>query len=337
MACILFWHDCCLLKCILRFYKIKDVILRHYINGGEIMAFKNFNELIEKIQKDKSKKRVVVVVAQDEHTLDAVFKAKRDGIVEPILIGDKVKIKEILEHLDEDIDDDAIINIDGDSQAAMKAVELINENKADFIMKGKIQTSDLLRAVVNKEKGLRTGSVMSHIAIFEVPTYHKLLAVTDGGMMLYPNLLEKKQIIENSVNSFIAMGYVNPKVAVLAAVENVNPKMPETIDAGMLKKMNESGEIKNCIIEGPISYDLVMSKESAIIKGFDSPITGDADILVVPNMTTGNILGKSLIFSAGAKMAGLIIGAKVPIVLTSRGASVEEKYLSLVLSAPAVK
>lgn len=288
------------------------------------MAFKNFNELIEKIQKDKSKKRVVVVVAQDEHTLDAVFKAKRDGIVEPILIGDKVKIKEILEHLDEDIDDDAIINIDGDSQAAMKAVELINENKADFIMKGKIQTSDLLRAVVNKEKGLRTGSVMSHIAIFEVPTYHKLLAVTDGGMMLYPNLLEKKQIIENSVNSFIAMGYVNPK-------------MPETIDAGMLKKMNESGEIKNCIIEGPISYDLVMSKESAIIKGFDSPITGDADILVVPNMTTGNILGKSLIFSAGAKMAGLIIGAKVPIVLTSRGASVEEKYLSLVLSASAVK
>jgi len=301
------------------------------------MAFRNFKELIEKLQNAKSKKRVVVVVAQDEHTLEAVFKAKKDGIVDPILIGDKVKIKEILQHLNESIDDDAIINVEDDAAAAMKAVELIHENKADFIMKGKIQTADLLRAVVSKEKGLRTGSVMSHIAIHEIPTYHKLLAVTDGGMMIYPNLDEKKQIIENTVNAFIAMGYEKPKVAVLAAIENVNPKMPETVDADMLKKMNQSGDIKNCIVEGPISYDLVMSKESAKIKGFDSPITEDADILVVPNMTTGNILGKSLLYSAGAKMAGFIVGAKVPIVLTSRGASAEEKYLSIVLSAAAVK
>lgn len=301
------------------------------------MVFRNFKELIKKIQNEKSKKRVVVVVAQDEHTLQAVFKAKKDGIVEPILIGDKVKIKEILQRLNESIDDDVIINVDGDAEAAMKAVELIHENKADFLMKGKIQTADLLRAVVNKEKGLRTGSLMSHVAIFEVPTHHKLLAVTDGGMMMYPNLNDKKQIIENAVNAFIAMGYVKPKVAVLTAVENVNPKMPETIDADMLMKMNKSGEIKNCIVEGPISYDLVMSKGSAKIKGFDSPITEDTDILVVPNITTGNILGKSLIFSAGAKMAGLIVGAKVPIVLTSRGSSSEEKYLSLVISAAAVK
>lgn len=301
------------------------------------MVFSNFKELIEKIQSAESKKRVVVVVAQDEHTLQAVFKAKKDGIVEPILIGNKVKIKEILQHLNESIDDDAIINVEDDEMAAIKAVELIHENKADFIMKGKIQTADLLRAVVNKEKGLRTGSVMSHIAIHEIPTYHKLLAVTDGGMMMYPNLEEKKQIIENAVNTFIAMGYVNPKVAVLAAVENVNPKMPETVDADMLKKMNQRGEIENCIIEGPISYDLAMSVESAKIKGFDSPITEDADILIVPNITAGNILGKSLVYSAGAKMAGIIVGAKVPIVLTSRGASAQEKYLSLVLSSSAVK
>jgi len=301
------------------------------------MVFRNFTELIKKLQNAESIKRVVVVVAQDEHTLQAVFKAKKDSIVSPILIGDKVKIKEILQHLNESIDDDAIINVDGDADAAMKAVELIRENKADFIMKGKIQTADFLRAVVNKEKGLRTGSVMSHIAIFEVPTYHKLLAVTDGGMMMYPNLNDKKQIIENAVNAFIAMGYEKPKVAVLTAVESVNPKMPETVDADMLKKMHQGGDIKNCIIEGPISYDLVMSKESAKIKGFDSPITEDVDILVVPNMTTGNILGKSLIYSAGAKMAGFIVGAKVPIVLTSRGSSAEEKYLSIVLSAAAVK
>lgn len=204
-------------------------------------------------------------------------------------------------------------------------------------MKGKIQTADLLRAVVNKENGLRTGKVMSHIVIHEIPTYHKLLAVTDGGMMMYPNLDEKKQIIENAVSTFLALGYENPKVAVLAAVETVNPKMQESVDADMLKKMNIKGEIKNCIVEGPISYDLTMSKESASIKGFVSPVTGEADIIVVPNITVGNILGKSLVYSAGAKMAGFIVGAKVPIVLTSRGSTSEEKYLSLALSASAVK
>jgi len=200
------------------------------------MSFRNFKELVKKIQNDKSKKRVVVVVAQDKHTLEAVFKAVKDGIVEPILIGDKVKIKGILQHLNESIDDEAIINEDSDVEAAIKAVELIHENKADFIIKGKIQTADLLKAVVNKEKGLRTGSVMSHIAIFEIPSYQKLLAVTDGGMMMYPGLSDKKQIIENAVNAFISMGYEMPKVAVLAAVENVNPKMVETVDADMLKK-----------------------------------------------------------------------------------------------------
>jgi phosphate butyryltransferase len=307
------------------------------MEGRKNMVFKNFKELIEKVQNAESKKRVVVVAAQDEHTLEAVFQAKKDNIVEPILIGDKTKIKEVLQRINECLDEDFIIDVEDDSAAAVKAVELINENKADFIMKGKIQTADLLRAVVNKEKGLRTGNVMSHIAIHEIPTYHKLLAVTDGGMMMYPEVDEKKQIIENAVNIFLAMGYDKPKVAVLAAVENVNPKMPETVDADKLKVMNQNGEIKSCIVEGPISYDLTMSRESAEIKGFSSSVTGDADILVVPNITAGNILGKSLIYSAGAKMAGFIIGAKVPIVLTSRGATTEEKYLSLVLSASASK
>jgi phosphate butyryltransferase len=301
------------------------------------MVFKSFNELIENVQGAKAKKKVVVVSAQDEHTLEAVFRARKDNIVEPVLIGDKAKIKEILERLNESLDEDAIIHVEDDASAAAKAVELIHENKADFIMKGKIQTADLLRAVVNKEKGLRTGSVMSHLVIHELPTYHKLLAVTDGGMMMYPNLDEKKQIIKNAVNTLIAMGYDEPKVAVLAAVETVNPKMPESVDAGLLKEMNQKGEIKNCIVEGPISYDLTMSKESAEIKGFESPVTGDADILIVPNITAGNILGKALVYSAGAKMAGFIVGAKVPIVLTSRGSTSEEKYLSLVLSAAATK
>ena len=301
------------------------------------MEYKSFDDLIKKVQNLDSKKKVAVVSAQDEHTLEAVFKAKKDNIVEPILIGNKKKIIEILSRLHESVLEESIINVESDSEAAEKAVELINENKADFIMKGKIQTADLLRAVVNKENGLRTGKVMSHIVIHEIPTYHKLLAVTDGGMMMYPNNNKKKQILENAVSTFLALGYENPKVAVLAAVETVNPKMQESVDADMLKKLNIKGEIKNCIVEGPISYDLTMSKESASIKGFVSPVTGEADIIVVPNITVGNILGKSLVYSAGAKMAGFIVGAKVPIVLTSRGSTSEEKYLSLALSASAVK
>ncbi|MFC0904884.1 bifunctional enoyl-CoA hydratase/phosphate acetyltransferase [Clostridium sp. MT-14] len=301
------------------------------------MIFKNFTELIKNVQGFQEKRRAAVVAAQDEHTLRVVFKAKRNNIVEPILIGDKVKIKKVLDNLKEKLDNSSIIDVENDNAAAEKAVEFIHQNKADFIMKGKIQTADILRAVVNKEKGLETGNVMSHFVFNEVPSYHKLMVTTDGGMMMYPNLDEKRQIIENAVNTLITMGYENPKVAVLAAVEKVNPKMPESVDAGLLKEMNKNGKIKNCIVEGPISYDLAVSKKSAELKGYNSPVAGDADILISPNITAGNILGKSLLCSAGAKMAGFIVGAKVPIVLTSRGSSAEEKYLSLVLSAAALK
>lgn len=301
------------------------------------MVLKNFEELIKKVQNLESKKRVAVVAAQDEHTLQAVFKARENNIAEPLLIGDKTKIRELLGRMNVSLDDSAIIDAEDEGAAARKAVELIHEKKADFIMKGKIQTADLLKAVVNREKGLRTGNAMSLIAFKEIPGYHKLLAITDGGMMMYPDVNEKKQILENAVNTLIAMGYDKPKIAVLSAVENVNPKMPESVDAASLKEMNRSGEIRNCIVEGPISYDLIMSRESAEIKGYESPVTGDADIILVPNISVGNALGKSLVYSAGAKMAGIVVGAKVPIVLTSRGSSAEEKYLSLVLSASAVE
>ena len=285
------------------------------------MELKNFRELIAKVQKSDSKKRVAVAAAHDEHTLEAVFKAARDKLVEPVLIGNKTEIAEILKKLNVEYDSDSIISTESDREAAEKTVELINANKADFIMKGKLQTADLLKAVVDKEKGLRTGKVMSHVAILEVPAYHKLIAITDGGMMMYPNAEEKKQILENAVDVFLAMGYEEPKVAVLAAVETVNPKMPEAVDGDILKKMNQSGEIKNCIVEGPISVDLTFSKESAEIKGYSSPVTGEADILLVPNITAGNIMSKALLEMANATMAGMIVGAKVPIVLTSRGAT----------------
>ncbi|MGB4607064.1 MAG: bifunctional enoyl-CoA hydratase/phosphate acetyltransferase, partial [Sedimentibacter sp.] len=285
------------------------------------MELKNFKDLIKKVQKNDSIKRVAVAAAHDEHTLEAVFKAAGDKLVEPVLVGNKEKIEEILKKLNLKYEPANIINTESDKEAAEKTVELIHENKADFIMKGKLQTADLLKAVVDKEKGLRTGNVISHVAILEIPAYRKLIAVTDGGMVMYPNLDEKKQILENSVNVFLAMGYECPKVAVLCAVETVNPKMPETVDADTLKNMNRDGEIKDCMVEGPISLDLTFNKESAEIKGYSSPVTGDADILLVPNITTGNIMSKALIEMAGATMAGMVVGAKVPIVLTSRGAS----------------
>lgn len=301
------------------------------------MELRNFQDLINKVQKNDSIKRVAVAAAHDEHTLEAIFRAASDKLVEPVLIGKKEKIAEILKKLNVKYDLNNIISTESDKEAAEKTVGLINTKKADFIMKGKLQTADLLRAVVDKEKGLRTGKVMSHVVILEVPAYHKLIAVTDGGMMMYPNADEKKQILENAVDVYHAMGYECPKVAVLAAVETVNPKMPETVDADILKKMNQTGEIKDCIVEGPISVDLTFNRESAQIKGYKSPVTGEADILLVPNITTGNIMSKALIEMADANMAGMIVGAKVPIVLTSRGSSSQEKYLSIVLSASAIK
>jgi len=296
------------------------------------LVLKNFDEMVEKVRGLSTKRKVALVAAEDKHALEAVLHAEKEGIVEPVLVGDEVKIKELLKELNATKEYE-IYNEPDANMAAYKAVELVRDNKADFLMKGKIETAGILKAVVDKEKGLGQGRLMSHFAIIEVPTYHKLLVATDGGMVMYPSLDQKKEIINNAVDTLLRLGYERPKVGVLAAIEKVNPKMPETIDADKLKEMNLNGEIKNCIVEGPISYDLAMYKEAAKLKGYESEVAGDVDVLVVPDITTGNVLGKSLIYSAKGKMAGIIIGAKVPIILTSRGSSAEEKFLSLALAA----
>lgn len=301
------------------------------------MVYNDFDQLIEKVKNFPTMKRVAVAAAEDEHTLEAVFKARSEGIVEPILVGNKEKIKEIIKSMGESFQDENIHNANDVVESAELAVKLVNENKADFLMKGILETATLLKAIVNKETGLGTGKIMSHFVIQKIPSYHKMLVTTDGGMMMYPTLEQKKAILENAVDTLIAIGYDKPKVAILAAVEKVNPKMPETLDADALAKMNQNGEIKNCIVEGPLSFDIAIDKEIAQIKGFSSEVAGDADILIVPNITAGNILGKSLVVAAKAKMAGFIVAAKVPIVLTSRGSSSEEKYLSIVMSAAATK
>ena len=301
------------------------------------MVIKNFDQLIDTVKRFDAKRRVAVAAAHDAHTLEAVFLAKENNIVEPILVGNEVKIRQILENLGKNYDDVSVIEAEDAASAAYKAVELVNSGSADFILKGGIQTGELLKAVVDKKRGLRTDSIMSHCAINEVPGYHKLLITTDGGMVMYPTLEQKRQIIENAVGVLLSLGYEKPKVAVLAAVETVNEKMPETIDAAKLKEWNQQGIIKDCVIEGPISYDLAVSKGASEAKGYASPVAGDADIFIVPNITAGNILGKSLVYLTGGKMAGFVVGARVPVALTSRGASTEEKYLSLVLSAASAR
>jgi phosphate butyryltransferase len=297
------------------------------------VVLRSFDELIEKAKGFASPRRVVVAASAAEHALEAVLRAQKDGIVKPILVGDKAKTLEILSKLDTAVPDQDIYDVSDDDEAARKAVALIREGKGGFLMKGKLETAQLLKPVVNKETGLGTGGLMSNFVLFQAPRYHKLLVVTDGGMVTYPTLEQKKAIIENTVETLKALGYENPKIGILAAVEKLNPKMPETVDADVLRRMNAEGEIKNCIVEGPISLDLALDPESVAIKGYESPVAGDADALIVPNIHTGNALGKSILLFGGGRMANFIVGAKVPIILASRASTSEEKYLSLMVAA----
>lgn len=301
------------------------------------MIYRNFDELIAKQKARPNAARMAVAAAGDEHTIEAVIHARAEGIVRPILVGDKAIIDAALERFGETVPPEDIYDVPDIAQAAGFAVSLVREGKADLLMKGKLDTNVLLRPVVNKETGLGKGGVMSHFTAFQIPNYHKLLVAVDGGMVPYPTLEQKKAIIDNTVGALRAMGYDEVKVGVLACIEKVNPKMPETVEADLLKQMNRRGEITGCYVEGPISYDCAMSREIAAFKGYDSPVAGDADVLVAPNIHAGNIMGKMLTVTAGAKMAGFIVGAKCPIVMTSRGSSPEEKYLSIVLATAAAE
>ena len=301
------------------------------------MVYRTFEELVAKLKASPRAVRMAVAAAGDEHTIEAVLNARKEGIVSPILVGDKALIDAALEKFGATVPKEDIYDVPDLAESAKFAVQLVREGKANLLMKGKLDTSVMLRPVVNKETGIGKGGVMSHFTAFEAPGYHKLLVPVDGGMVTYPTLEQKKSIIENTVGALRAMGYDEVKVGVLACVEKVNPKMPETVEADALKQMNLRGEITGCIVEGPISYDCAVSKEIADFKGFTSPVAGDVDVLVAPNIHAGNIMGKMLACTAGAKMAGFIVGAQVPIVLTSRGSSPLEKYNSIAIAAAAAE
>ncbi|AFM22443.1 phosphotransacetylase [Acetomicrobium mobile DSM 13181] len=300
------------------------------------MSFKDLNLLFERAQSGKVMK-IVIAAAEDGEVLEAVKQASSEGIVDAVLVGDPNKISEVAKSRNIDVSSFEVIPATNDEEAAMKAVQAVSSGKGDLLMKGFIKTSTLLKAVLNKEWGLRTGNLLSHLFLFEVPRLGKVIGLTDGGLNTYPGLQEKVAIVNNAVSCYHALGVDTPKVAALAAVEVVNPDMPCTLDAAALVQMNRRNQIKGCIIDGPLALDNALSVEAAKHKGIVSEVAGSPDILLVPDIEAGNLLGKVILFMANGAGAGVVLGAKVPVVLTSRGDTARTKALSIALGAVLAK
>jgi len=299
-------------------------------NGTTVLT--RLSDLSE-LAKKSGKKKISVAVAHDEHCLQAVCAVMQNGIIDAILVGNEKKIKEIAAKLKLDLTNATIFNEENDALAVKRAIKFVRDKEADILMKGNVTTATFLRGVLDKEQGLRKAEVLSHFSIFEVPTYHKLIGLTDAAMVIAPDLKTKIAIINNAVEFMNKLGYPRPKVAMLCAVEMVNEQMPATMDAALIAKMNQRGQIKNCIIDGPLAYDNAVSSESAKHKGIISDVAGDADLLVVPDIEAGNALYKCWGFSANAKLAAVILGAAAPIVLTSRSDTEESKQASIIMAA----
>ncbi|MGJ0847047.1 phosphate acyltransferase [Tissierella praeacuta] len=290
---------------------------------------KNFNNLIQKV-KEVEKSTVCVAAADDEEVLKAVKIATDIGFIDSILVGDKEKIEAIIKNIG--LRDYKIVNKESSEKATLEAVKIVKSGKANVLMKGLVNTSVYMRAVLNRENGLRTGRLLSLLAVYELPGYHKLLYCTDSGVNVSPTLEQKKDILTNALLALQGIGMDIPKVACLAANEMVDPKISSTVDAKALVDMVENDEIPKCIIEGPIAFDVAFDSHAAEHKGINSRISGDVDLLVFPNMETGNALGKSWLHFNKAKWAGIILGASNPVVLGSRSDTAEIKVNSIALA-----
>ncbi len=294
---------------------------------------KTFADLIAKVNECGTKK-VAVAVAQDSAVLEAVKAAKERNIADAILVGDEAKIKEIASSMDMDLSGFEIINVEDTTQAALTAVKLVHEGKADMYMKGLIDTKGFLKSVLDKEVGLRTGKPLSHVCVFDIEGIDHLLFLTDVAFIPYPTLEDKINIIHNTLEITSACGIENPKVAPLAAVEVVNPKMPATVEADELTQMNQRGEITGCIVDGPLSLDLAIDAEAAKHKGATGrAIQGDADILLFPDIHAGNLVYKCLVHTAKVVNGNILTGTKAPVILTSRSDDFETKVNSIALGA----
>ena len=291
---------------------------------------RNLDQLLE-FAKKLGPGKISVACAEDTVVMEAVENARKAGIANAILVGNAEKIKEACDKLGIDLANYEVVDEKGgEAAAALKAVELVSTGQAQVVMKGMVETANFLRGVLNKEKGLRNGkAILSHVYIHEVKGYDRIFFVTDAAFNMYPELKDKVGILKNTVQLTHAFGVECPKVAALSAVEVVNPDMPPTLDAAALTQMSRRGQIKGCIVDGPLALDNAVSEESAKHKKIKSEVAGKADILLVPNIESGNILAKSIVYCSENKTAGLVLGAKAPIVLTSRADSAEAKLLSI--------
>jgi phosphate butyryltransferase len=296
------------------------------------MELKRLSDLVD-IARKKPTKRLAVAAAADKAVLDAVHKAMKEDIILPVLVGDQKKIESLAGELGMSLESITIYNEPDPAKASVKAVSLIKQGEADILMKGLVSTAPLLKAVLDKENGLRKGGTLSHFALVESPYYHKLFGVTDAAMNIAPEFQEKVDMINNAVEVFHGLGFSKPKVAVLGPLEVVNPKIDSTAHAAMLAKMNDRGQLKNCIVDGPFAIDNAVSKDAAEHKGIYSSVAGDADILMTPELNSGNILYKTLMFLGGSTSAAVIMGARVPVVLTSRADTEKSKMMSIALAA----
>lgn len=293
---------------------------------------KNFKELLKKASEQPTKK-VAVAVAEDKPVLEAVKDAYEKGIADAVLVGNVDKIKPIAEEINMDLSKFELVDVKDMKKAALKAVELVSTGKADMVMKGLVDTANFLRAVLNKEVGLRTGKLMSHVAVFEISKFDRLIFLTDAAFNMYPELKDKVDIIGNAVSVAHAVGIEMPKVAPICAVEVINPAMQPTLDAAALSKMSDRGQIKGCIVDGPLALDNALSEQAAAHKKVTGPVAGKADILLLPNIDAGNIMYKTLTYTSDSKNGGILVGTAAPVVLTSRNDSHETKMNSIALAA----
>lgn len=290
---------------------------------------RSLTELME-YAREIGPRKISVALAEDPEVMEAVEDARKNGIATAILVGNAVKIADVAAKLGVDLANYKVVDERGDENAvALKAVELVSSGSADILMKGMIKTANFLRGVLNKEKGLRSGALISHVYIHQVEGYDRVFFVCDPAFNMYPDLQAKVNILNNTVELAHAFGIQNPKVAVLGAVEVVNPDMPCTLDAAALAQMSRRGQIKGCVVDGPFALDNAISVEAAKHKGIESEVAGNADILLVPDIEAGNMMAKAIVYFSRNKTAGLVLGAKAPVVLTSRTDTAETKLLSI--------
>ena len=291
---------------------------------------RTFDEVLNKA-KDYGPKKMAVASAGAEDVLKAVEAARKEKLTDSILVGDKKEIIRIAGEMGIELANYEIIDKTDKKEAARYAVELVRNKKASILMKGMLGTARILKAILDKEIGLRTNRMLSHVYTLQIKDYDRLLTMTDGAMSISPDLKQKAQIIQNAIYYAHSMGIKKPKVAVVAALELVNPDMPATIDAACLAKMSERGQIVGGIVDGPLGFDNAISKEAAKHKGVESPVSGEVDIVLVPNIESGNIFAKGLVYLAEAVPAGLLLGAKAPVVLVSRSDTAQSKLYSIAL------